>query len=54
MITGKIIKTATAVTAVTAGYSCLRGSRRWAMERHLLYEITQCYLPLDTGGRASC
>jgi len=24
------------------------------MERHLPYEITQCYLPPDTGERARC
>jgi len=26
--------------------------RLWARERHRLYEITQCYLPSDTGERA--
>jgi len=25
---------------------------RKALERHLPYEITRCYLPLDTGERA--
>jgi len=31
---------------------CRTGTHLTAVERHLPYEITQCYLPLDTGKRA--
>jgi len=32
-------------------YNSLRETHRRATERHLLYGITQCYLPPDTGER---